>query len=530
MFVPVVNWADSNNYTNLFTTPECFRTAYFAFTDHLNNQVFHKELKPITASQSQRSMKDMAEINFGEDTCRHIISGITTIAHGTPELNAPEKALVKHNIDIFLAISKGYGCAVLEMQPYPWLLQMPNYHTYVFPAGCSIKTPFTTKHITTFNYEKGILSTIEEMEIINNRAKKNNVQDLKKAQLNIDKHNGLGLNSYYRNLDVSMALTTYMQLFMLMTGCYGNEVRQIFYDNSLNVEHNIIHHSFSAVKFRAGGKVVNYNLGSKYGLKILKEYLKFREFILQGKECNFLFFKINRYGKPEQHTVSSIASLVTRAKKFFFASDVQIVRSRETRKFKSITLHEAKTGTKTTAKILNHNEKTNEKDYTPSSPDTSKKELGTLWSAIRKAAKEIKITQDTTEQELSIPTGHCSNKGNPEKVQENTPIEPDCKKQFGCLYCSKYIIHADRDDIHKLLSVRYVIEQVLRMSTDPEKTENLLRKLCVRIDYLIERLKDFSKETKVLVNKLYVDVFEYGDLTAFWSFRLERYADMGMIL
>ncbi|MCX6378422.1 MAG: hypothetical protein NT023_02950, partial [Armatimonadetes bacterium] len=65
--------------------------------------------------------------------------------------------------------------------------------------------------------------------------------------------------------------------------------------------------------------------------------------------------------------------------------------------------------------LFRHNEKTNEKDYTPSSPDTSKKELGTLWSAIRKAAKEIKITQDTTEQELSIPTGHCSNKGNPEK-------------------------------------------------------------------------------------------------------------------
>ena len=120
--------------------------------------------------------------------------------------------------------------------------------------------------------------------------------------------------------------------------------------------------------------------------------------------------------------------------------------------------------------------------------------------------------------------------GSPERAQENTPIEPDCKKQFGCLFCSKYIIHADHDDIHKLLSVRYVIEKVLRMSTDPEKSEKLLRELCVRIDYLIERLKNFSNATKKLINKLYVDVFEYGDLTTFWSFRLERYAEMGMVL
>ncbi|HDZ8895881.1 TPA: hypothetical protein RUX41_002224 [Aeromonas dhakensis] len=526
----IVNWADSNNYADLFEAPEKFRAAYFEYTSYLNGQIFQKKLKPITASQSQKSMRDMAEINFGEDMCRQIISGITTISHRTPELDAPEKALVKHNIDIFLAIAKGYGRAVLEMQPYPWLLQMPGYHTYVFPAGSGIKTPFTTKHITTFNYVKGVLSTIEEMKSINNRTKNNNVQDLKKAQRNIDKHNSLGLNSYYRKFDVSMALTAYMQLFMLTTGCYGNEARQIVFDNTLNVERNVLHHSFRAVKFRASGKIVNYNLGSKFGLIILKEYLKFRNFILQGKECSFLFFRMNRDGKPVQHTEASIASLVTRERKFFFSSDVQIVRSRQARKFKSVTLHEAKTGTEITAKILNHKEKTNEKSYTPSSPDTSKKELGKLWLAISKSAKEIKISQNASELDLSIPTGHCSNKGSPEKIQDSTPIEPDCKKQFGCLFCSKYLIHADHDDIRKLLSVRYVIEQVLRMSTDSEKSEKLLRELCVRIDYLIERLKCISNAIKILVNKLYVDVFEYGDLTAFWSFRLERYAEMGMIL
>lgn len=526
----ILNWVDSNNHKDLFTTPECFRVAYFEFTNHLNDQIYHKKIQPITASHRQRSMKDMAAIHFGVEVGRHITSGIITITFETPDIDAPEKSLVQHNIEVFLAIANGYGFAVLEMQPYPWLLQMPNYHTYVFPSNNSIKTPFTIAHADLYNYEEGRLSTVDELNSINHRTQYNNAHDIKRSQKCIDKHNSLGLKSCYRMSDVSMALNAYMQVFILMTGSYGTETSQIVYDNTLNIERHITNNSFRAVKFRAGGKVVSYNLGSKHGLKILKDYLTFREFILQGKECDFLFFRVNNNDEYVQHTEATIAGLVTRARKFFFSPNVSIVRSRQARKFKSVKYHENKYGTKITAKALNHNEKTNETSYIASSPDTSKKELGTLWSAIKKAAKEIKITENTAEQDVSIPTGHCSNKGNPEKVQESIPIEPDCKKQFGCLFCSKYIIHADRDDIHKLLSVRYVIEQVLKMSTDPQRSEKLLRVLCVRIDYLIERLKDFSNKTKTLLNKLYVDVFEYGDLTTFWSFRLERYAEMGVIL
>ncbi|WP_139463738.1 hypothetical protein [Aeromonas veronii] len=526
----IVNWADSTNHTDLFSIPDYFRTAYIDFTNHLTDQILHRKIKPNTANQIQRSMKVIAKINFGKDIGRQIISGIITIPPGERDLDAPEKAIVKENVNIFTAILKGYGNAVIEMQPYPWLLKTPDYHTYVFPAGSSIKTPFTTNHITNFNYEEGRLLTAEEMIGVNSHDKARNVQNLKEAQKNIDKHNKLGLNSLYRKLDISMALSAYMQLFMLTTGCYKNEARQIIYESKVDIERDIVDYNFRAVKFRAGGKVVSYKLGSKYGLELFKFYLKLREFFLQGKTCNFLFFNINKNGEPVQYTERTILNLVARSRKLFFPANINIVHSREARKFKSVTFHEAKIGTKTAAKSLNHTERTNETYYIPSSPDTSKRELSTLWSAIKKAANEIKITTDMTEIDVSIPTGHCSNIGSPTRAQEDTPIDPDCKKQFGCLFCSKYIIHADHDDIHKLLSVRYVIEQVLRMSNDPEKSEKLLRELSVRIDYLIERLKNFSNATKKLINKLYVDVFEYGELTTFWSFRLERYAEMGMIL
>lgn len=526
----ILNWTDSNNNTDLFKTPGSFRLAYIAFTNHLNDQIYHRKIQPITASPRQRAMKDMATIHFGAEEGKHITSGIITITFEIQDEDAPEKSLVQHNTEVFLAIAKGYGSAVLEMQPYPWLLKMPNYHTYVFPSNLSIKTPFTTAYADMYNYKEGRLSTTDELSNINHRTKFKNAQDIKRSQECIEKHNSLGLNSCYRIADAAMALNAYMQVFMLMTGSYGTEARQIIYNNTLNIERHITNNSFRAVKFRAGGKTVEYSLGSQHGLRILKDYLTFREYILQGKEFKYLFFRINNNGEYVQYTEANIAGLVTRARKFFFYKKASILRSRKVRKFKSVHYHEEKHGTKITAKALNHDEKTNQKSYTPSSPDTSKKELGTLWSAIKKAAKEIKITEDKIGNDISISTGHCSNKGNPEKIQEYTPIEPDCKKQFGCLFCSKYIIHADRDDIHKILSVRYVIEQVLKMSTDTQRTEKLLRVLCVRIDYLIERLQNYSVKTKMLIDKLYVDVFEYGDLTTFWSFRLERYAEMGMIL
>lgn len=49
----------------------------------------------------------------------------------------------------------------------------------------------------------------------------------------------------------------------------------------------------SAVKFRAGGKVTNYNVGRKNGLSILQDYLKLREWLLDGRSYDVFLRSLN---------------------------------------------------------------------------------------------------------------------------------------------------------------------------------------------------------------------------------------------
>jgi hypothetical protein len=525
----LLNWTDSNNHTNLFDSEKLYRAAYFDFSNYMYDQVQHNKLKPITANTRQRYMAEMATIAFGDNAGKEIIAGISTIKkiHG-PGI-APPQTLVKKNIDTFLFIARGYAQSFKNMEPYPWRLTMQDYHTYVLPASCAVKTPFTKSHSAIFDYVNGCFFTAEEMTKKNNRPVHQNKSDLKKAQINLENNNAKGLDCQYRLFDASMALTAYLQVFILMTGSYGSEVRQIEFDNESYIERCIIKNNFRAIKFRANGLTVKYNLGEKIGLQILKEYLELRKKVLGEKKCKFLFFSINNGWEPTQYSESFIEHIVKRASKLFFASTKDIIRSRKVRKHKSVVLHEAKFGTKVASALLNHKETTNEAVYTPYSPDTMQKEFKKHWSAVEKAAEKVKIS-NKNDQDISIPTGHCSSRNEPEKVNDDVPIEPDCKKQFGCLFCSKYVIHADKTDIHKLLSVKFVIEQVLLMSVDVDKAEHLLRELCVRIDYLLDRLKNLSESTQLLVKKLTIDVFDYGELTPFWTHRLNRYEEMGVIL
>ncbi|MBD6969713.1 hypothetical protein G4170_24930, partial [Vibrio parahaemolyticus] len=238
---------------------------------------------------------------------------------------------------------------------------------------------------------------------------------------------------------------------------------------------------------------------------------------------------LSKSHEPVRCTNNAFKSALDAPSILFFKEGQPRVTSRMVRKHKSVVLHALKVGTEAISNNLNHSTSTNIKSYTPTSPEKMQSEFSNYWGAVKKAANEIKIINTTGNGEVSIPTGHCSERGEPHETSESVPIKPDCKKQYGCLFCSKYLIHADKNDIKKLFSVKFVIEQVLNISHDVN-AEKLLREVIVRIDYLIERLMAFSTETNRLVNSIRVDVFDYGELTPFWLHRLHRYEDMGIIV
>lgn len=92
-----------------------------------------------------------------------------------------------------------------------------------------------------------------------------------------------------------------------------------------------------------------------------------------------------------------------------------------------------------------------------------KKELSTYWESVKASAVAIKIVEPSNVNntfDKTTTVGHCDDYGHPEAKVASPPIEPNCKKQFGCLYCEHYAIHADDEDIHKLFCLSYVVKAV----------------------------------------------------------------------
>lgn len=526
----LVDWLDLNEHSDAFLSLKGFKKAYFDFTNHLNDQIFKSVLSPRRSRDLQKAMSDMAILHFGEEEGAKVSSGVVDISPKRSEADAPERELVNENVHVYLRLARGFSNSYMEIKSYPWKLDLPTYHTYVFPTGIgAIKTPYSRTHMSCYNYNVGEIVTLEQYREINHSLEE---WDIKRSHSkileNLKVNNKLGLGCPHRRRDAQIALTSYIQLFLLMTGAYISEISQLEFDKSLDIERCILKNSFRVIKFRARGKEIQYNLGTKVGLEILREYLKFREFLLDGRECKHLFFLLSRDREPVQCTTNAFKSALDAPSLLFFREGVPRVTSRMIRKHKSVVLHALKLGTEAISSNLNHAPDTNIKSYTPTSPDQMKSEFGNYWSAVKKAANEIRIINITDAEDTSIPTGHCSERGEPEKTSQNVPIEPDCKKQYGCLFCSKYLLHADKTDIRKVFSVKFVVEQVLHISKD-DAAERLLREVVVRIDYLIERLMTFSTETNRLVNSIRIDVFDYGELTPFWLHRLHRYEDMGVI-
>ena len=88
---------------------------------------------------------------------------------------------------------------------------------------------------------------------------------------------------------------------------------------------------------------------------------------------------------------------------------------------------------------------------------------------------------------------------------------------------------ADEEDVHKLLSLQYVVNAVREATADLQHAEKLFKDLSVRIEFILEAVSKRSEDGSALVAEVKYRVQELGDLTPFWENRLQRYEKVGVV-
>lgn len=535
-FKAIVDFIDINDYSDAFENIESAKLAYESFTADLKQKVLsgRSKLGLKGATEAQLKFRTLLDLIYGAETAISIYASISRLKYKRVDHDLVQEQLVKEHVRICYDLAYSLKALVINGKAFPHKISVNSEEVFLFPCKrYFVCTEFQQNQNLVYDYSEGRLRTPEEY--LSKSEKINQLSGAKEA-VNSAKANLAYVNANERHeiriQFATFAMAAFAKLFVLMTGAYISEISKIKVTDVKQAFRDVLNNNYRSIKTRAKNMPILYTLG-RAGMKIMQDYLELRTWLLNGKDCEFFFFTANRKGKytGEYGSVNStyFKRLDKRLKGTFISDDTPNIPAREVRKFKSSIFHELKVCVNTTAESLNHSPETNVKYYVESSPEKQQQEMDTFFDAARAAVTLIKI-KNVEPSDKSLPSGHCEDFEHPQSQDINPIIEPNCTTQYGCLYCKHYCVHADEDDLRKLFSLQFVIEQVLNFSTNFERADDLLGDLHLRVQFIIQRIEELNTEVAELVSLVRHDVLELGNLTEFWEFRMQRYEALGVVI
>jgi len=534
----VMSWLDNNEHINFLSSKDKARKCYSEYVDHLYHRInTEKKFTPLSGNKQQMRLIAMLKAYFNEEY-RYIVRDIPAIVYKHNEVEAPETKDVKEYLSVVKVLSLQLSRELVSNKPFPLQLKFDSYTTFLFPAknGNNIKTPYSKEPHRVYNFDEGRIATESEYSKNRNWSKSTVTRGVNNATRLLDECNTDPSHVLW-NGPVTTCALSYAVLFQMITAANTELVPNLEYRDALEIVKSPIKSDMRTLKFRANGKLIRLPVGGVYGIKILKEYLIFRNFILDGVDFKYLFFRLEKHSHPRKplQLMNDWQSkyMGKRLRGKYLPETFKNINPGKVRKYKNIILYNLRTDPSVAAGVLGHTEKTNIRSYTGISIEKQKEEFDLLWNSIEAAAKKVKVINSEKEQVISftdITVGACGDFGNPESINPESPIKPNCEKQYGCLFCKHYCCHADETDAHKLLSLIYVLDEVRKQAVNIEHADDLLRELCVRAKHIVDSISNLSESHRVMVKDISKKVFDLGSLTRFWENRLARYEQMGVIL
>lgn len=528
----VMDWCDRNDHSSWVHSVHDAGVAYVAFSHYLKHQILVLgALAPSTCATRQRTFQHLIEICFGADA-EHVLHLASAISVPRTPIAPPSEIAVRQYVTTCLDLAKKLSRFILEGQKFPVRLSIGERDAVIFPSLKGIITQFNKdKRLrTSYHAEELRITTAEEFYDRTGSEWSDCVKAVESAQANLDAAN-IDLRSEARMRLASMAASAYACVFLLITAANPSEFVLFNFLEALEVENSMVKKELTSIKFRANGRVTRYAVGRRTGLPLLRDYLKLRAWILGGASSEYLFFKMKRSGKYTGEYAklsdSFTSGFFKRIRGVFLSEDAANIPGSSARKLKSLVLHELRISPSVVADVLNHTEAVNFSSYSETTPERMKQEYGNFWQAVRKAAEMVK--ERTGQDATKIATGRCGDFDRPLKISDVVAIVPDCRTQYGCLFCKNYLCHADEEDIHKLTSLQYVVSAVRTGASDIGHAEQTFRELSIRVDFILQAISERSEESMRTVDDIKYRVHELGELTHFWERRLQRYEHVGVI-
>ncbi|MGQ1155381.1 hypothetical protein ACT436_11775 [Acinetobacter baumannii] len=334
----------------------------------------------------------------------------------------------------------------------------------------------------------------------------------------------------------SYGLTIGMLLFIAQTGANLDTAQQLQLD-SMEVLPSTQGRRFSGTKSRAGGKTIYPEFGVKFE-PIFRKILELRVWYIQDEQCDFVFPLRNDVRKLSAIGNNKLQLLKRFLQRIF--PKMAWITPQQWRKHVSSQYVELSDGDLLLeVEKMGHSLDTAKKNYSRTSFKDASQQISQFFNELR----EVAVAQTRTLERIAVqtldepvdvqtlPVGACvTATPQPEKAlgfTEKAPT-PNCQQFEHCLFCQHYAIHADDEDVRKLLSLKSLLGYVKQKATNLVKWEQQFGVILHRIDEVLNELSTSYQDLKERILSIQAEV-ESGDLDAYWFNHFELLIDLGWI-
>lgn len=282
---------------------------------------------------------------------------------------------------------------------------------------------------------------------------------------------------------------------------------------------------FTNIKPRALHKEVRFAL-PKAAMKDFRRFLELRRFVLGGKKMPYLFF-INGYGDSSSvskvQLKGSMGTIISRVMQGIFDPNLPLIASRSARKDMARDILKEESFEVALA-VLQNTSDTFLGHYNGQTAEEMAGDVAGFMSRVHDGI--ISGTPPPKDEELGI--GACGVKCNGESATiKGSPVAANCKDLKSCLFCEHFKTFPEPEYIRKLLSLKYIIENV---SYDRAPSDDFFEKAMspwlVRIEAIFEAMKEKEPQAGEWVKEIEAEV-NAGALSPYWMFWLETYEELG---
>ena len=334
----------------------------------------------------------------------------------------------------------------------------------------------------------------------------------------------------------SYGLVIGMLLFIAQTGANLDTAQQLQLE-SMEILPSTQGRRFSGTKSRAGGKTVYPEFGVQFE-PVFRKILELRAWYIQDKSCNFIFLQRNELLKfvPIGHNkLQNMKRFLQR----IFPKMVWITPQQWRKHVSSQYVQLSDGDLLLEAEKMGHSLDTARNNYARTSFQDASQQISRFFNELR----EIAVAKTRTVERIAVktlevnvdahtlPVGECTTTmPQPEKAlgfAKEAPI-PNCQQFEHCLFCQHYAIHADDEDVRKLLSLKALLGYVKQKATDLIKWEQQFGVVLHRIEEVLTELSDtyVALRERIIVIQ---DEVESGDMDAYWLKHFELLIDLGWV-